>query len=101
MKVNSSRTEFKSKWLQFCSFLHARGLRYLRTEIGPDGLSYFVFDDPNDLASDLEFQFSQGAAVPAIVLFGSINFMRRQMKAAQEQQNTTGESNHVSFQPRR
>jgi hypothetical protein len=91
--MNSNR-EFKSKWLQFCAFLHAtRSLRYLRTELGPDGLAYFIFADPTDDAPGLEFQFSQGATVSAITLFGSLTFLRRAIKAAQ---NTLGESRHVS-----
>jgi hypothetical protein len=96
--MNSNR-EFKSKWLQLCAFLHAtRSLRYLRTELGSEGLAYFVFSDPYDDAPNLEFKFSQGATVSAITLFGSLTFLRRALKTAQ---NTLGESHHVSSQSHR
>lgn len=83
---------FRTKWLQFSAFLHAtNSLKYLRAEIGKDNLTYFIFADPDDRASDLEFQFSMDAQVSATKLFGSLTFMRRQMKAAQQK---LGESCH-------
>lgn len=75
--------EFRSKWLQFCSYVHTTGqLEYLRAELGSDGKTWFYFSDPDDLAPNLEFQFSQGAMVNATQLFGSLNFLRKEMSIA-------------------
>jgi hypothetical protein len=81
---SSGSGEFKSKWLQFCAFLNTRSLKYLRTEVDTDGLVYFIFADPDGEAAGLEFQFSMGAQVAAIELFGSVNFLRKQMTLAKQ-----------------
>lgn len=89
--------EYRSKWMQFCSYLHCtRSLRYLRTEIGEQGLAFFIFADPDGEGPNLEFLFSQGAMAPAVTLFGSQNFLRKQMQAARDAQNHLGDPNHVS-----
>jgi hypothetical protein len=81
--MKTSNGEFCTRWLQLAIYLHASNrLPYVKTALGPDGMSRFYFSDKDDQSSGLELEFSQGARVPATSLFASQNFMRREMQAA-------------------
>lgn len=95
---NSSNGEFRTKWLQLGCYLHAaEKLPYLRTEHGPDGMSYFIFSDKDNLAPRLQLEFSQGARVSATALFGSLTFFRKEMQSAKQ----LGANSNVSQFPSR
>ena len=83
--------EFRTKRLAFAVFLHTlRTIPYLRAEADEDGRVVFMFEDELNLGPKLEMDFDGGAAVPAINLFSSQTYLRRQIAAAQ-----TGETSNV------
>ena len=84
--------EFRTKRLAFAVFLHViKATPYLRAEVDEkDGRVSFVFEDDPNLGPRLEVDFDGGCLVPAINLFSSQTYLRRQIAAAQN-----GETSNV------
>jgi hypothetical protein len=94
--------EFSTKTLQFATFIHARkSLRYLRTELVPGSRSQaqFVFNDPDNDASRLEYEFESGATLPVKAVFASFSFLRRSIADVQNKSKSTGDSSREQSQP--
>jgi hypothetical protein len=75
---------FRTKRLALVCFLHAnRLLPYQAAENGDDNRVCFVFADDQNVAPQLEMEFDGGAKVPAVNLFSSQTYLRRQIATAQ------------------
>jgi hypothetical protein len=75
---------FRTKRLPLACFLYAgRLLPYLGAENGDDNRVWFVFADEQNVGPQLEMEFDGGAKVPAVNLFTSLTYLRRQIAAAQ------------------
>ena len=80
----SEPTSFRTKRMAFACFLHAsRLLPYLGPENGDDNRVWFKFADEQGVGPQLEMDFDGGAKVPAVNLFSSQTYLRRQIAAAQ------------------
>jgi hypothetical protein len=94
--MEPSRREFRTKRLAFASFLHAaRSLPYLGATNSDDGRVAFIFQDEQSLGPQLEMEFDAGANVPAIRLFSSQTYLRRQIAAAQIGEPRNVQSSHT------
>lgn len=91
--MNKIGGEFRTRRLHHASYLHAACvLKFLRVEMNR-GRAEFVFEDPGEIGPETEVAFDRGALVPAVTLFSSVTFLRRQIDAAREV-TETGESHH-------
>lgn len=87
---------FRTKRLAVACFLHAtRSLHYIGAENGEFNRVFFLFADEQDLGPQLEMEFDGGATVPAVNLFTSQTYLRRQIAAAQTGENREYRPSHA------
>ncbi len=82
---------FSTERLPLAIAIHASGRLSFRScdRIGTEKVE-FLFDDPDSVGSQVELEFDSGAlAVPAIQIFASQKFLRRQMSQALEENRST------------
>lgn len=79
---NLPRT-FSTERLHLAVYLHALGqLPFLGCLPTARGRVRFEFNDPNNIADELELEFEQGASEPATAVFASQKFLRRKADEA-------------------
>jgi len=80
---NQPAGTFSTQRLQLAIYLHAaQTLPFLRCEASETGKVRFVFEDSNNIGSQVELEFDRGAAVAATAIFASQKFLRRKMSEA-------------------
>lgn len=90
----SSGNVFRTKRLALASFIHASALLEFRgVKEGQGRKMWFTFDDPQRQGLGIEDSFDRLAPCPALLLFDSQTFMRKQMTKTQNEMN--GENRNV------
>ena len=83
---------FRTKRLHLACYVHAAGvLEFLHAESDVNRRAVFVFDDPDRIGAEVERAYDGGALVPAVGFSSSLTYLRRQMTAIEN-----GEQSNVS-----
>jgi hypothetical protein len=92
MNMNNVKT-WRTENLPAAAYIHGgRHLKFVRCEPTRPGLSSFVFEDPEDKGSDLEYAYDSGATGVLSAFFSAIKFLRTQMTAVAKSSQNLGAS---------
>lgn len=88
-----SNKTFQTESLPVAAYIHAsRSLKFVGCKPSRPGIQEFVFSDPDDRGSDLEFTFDNGGTVGASAMFSAVKFLRTEMSKSSTSNLNTGAS---------